>query len=89
MTEDRAREAVEHLQQAALQMIEAGRAFLDLAEELVKDPAPLVAAAAAAADAASSLARRGSDPSEPGYDDGGGRGGDGRVTSRVQHIRVS
>ena len=38
MNEDRAREAVEHLQAAALEMIAAARAVLDVAEELVKDP---------------------------------------------------
>lgn len=40
-----AKEAVEHLQNAALEMIRATRAFLDLAEELVADPGPLVALA--------------------------------------------
>ena len=43
MTEhEPAKEAVEHLQKAALEVIAATRAFLDLAEELVADPAPLV-----------------------------------------------
>ena len=86
MNEDRAREAVEHLQQAALEMIEAGRAFLDLAEELVKDPAPLLAAAAAAADAATLLARRGGDGPDPDTSPGEHQV---RPESRVQHIRVS
>lgn len=85
MTEERAREAVEHLQQAALQMIEAGRAFLDLAEELVKDPAPLIAAAAAAAEAAQSLGRRGPmDGDAPAA-----RAAGPEPEPRVQHIRVS
>ena len=87
MTEERAREAVEHLQQAALQMIEAGRAFLDLAEELVKDPAPLIAAAAAAAEAAQSLARRA--PEGDGASGPATRPGDPEPQPRVQHIRVS
>lgn len=38
MNEDRAREAIEHFQAAALEMIAALRATLDVVEELVKDP---------------------------------------------------
>ena len=50
MTEEQAREvraaeAVEHLQQAALELIAAMRVCLDLAEEAVKDPEALVVAA--------------------------------------------
>ena len=36
--EDRAGEAVAHLQTAAREMIAAARAFLDVAEEVVEDP---------------------------------------------------
>lgn len=43
--EDKVREGVEHLQNAALEMIAAARIFLDLAEEIVRDPAPFVAKA--------------------------------------------
>lgn len=39
MTDDRASEGLEHLQRAAIEMIAAARAFLDVAEDLVKDPA--------------------------------------------------
>ncbi len=52
-TEERAKEALDHLQQAALEMIAAARAVLDVAEELVKDPTPLAAFAAGVAQAAS------------------------------------
>jgi hypothetical protein len=52
-TEERAKEAMEHLQHAALEMIAAARAVLDVAEELVKDPAPLTAFAMGVAQAAS------------------------------------
>jgi hypothetical protein len=45
MNEERAHEVVEHLQAAALEMIAAARAFLDVAEELVKDPGEAVALA--------------------------------------------
>ena len=38
MNEQRAHEVVEHLQTAALEIIEAARAFLDVAEELVQGP---------------------------------------------------
>jgi hypothetical protein len=51
-TEEKAVEALEHLQQAALEMIAAARAVLDVAEELVKDPTPLAAFATGVAQAA-------------------------------------
>jgi hypothetical protein len=38
MSDDRMAEGVEHLQAAALEVIEAARAFLDVAEELITDP---------------------------------------------------
>lgn len=40
MNEDRAREAIDHLQTAALEVIAAVRALLDVAEDLVRDPNP-------------------------------------------------
>lgn len=43
MNEQRAREGVEHLQAAALEVIAAVRAFLDLAEDVVRDPAAATA----------------------------------------------
>ena len=43
MSEDSGRETVEHLQAAAVEMIRATRAFLDLLEDLVEDAAPLAA----------------------------------------------
>lgn len=39
MTDDRAAEGLEHLQKAAIEVIAAARAFLDVAEDLVRDPA--------------------------------------------------
>jgi hypothetical protein len=72
-TEERAKEALDHLQQAALEMIAAARAVLDVAEELVKDPAPLTAFAAGLAQAASQAGAKVPGAAEP----------------RVQHIRVS
>lgn len=37
-TDDRAREGLEHLQAAARELIQAARAMLDVAEDLVNDP---------------------------------------------------
>jgi hypothetical protein len=50
-SDDKLREGVEHLQNAALEFIAAARIFLDVAEEIVRDPTPLVARAKARADA--------------------------------------
>jgi hypothetical protein len=44
-TDDKVKEGVEHLQNAALELIAAARIFLDIAEEVVRDPGPLVARA--------------------------------------------
>lgn len=38
MNEERAREGVEHLQAAAVELISALRAFLDIAEDVVRHP---------------------------------------------------
>lgn len=79
MNEDRAREGVEHLQTAAIEVIAAVRAFLDVAEAVVRDPG----AAAAAASALLDVARQPSSPAS----------GAGDVASpgepRVSRIRVS
>jgi hypothetical protein len=58
VNDDRAREVFEHLQAAALEMIAAARAALDVAEELVKDPP----SAAGAFGGMSDAARRGPRP---------------------------
>jgi hypothetical protein len=89
MTDDerneKAKQALEHMQQAALQMIAAARAVLDIAEEMVKDPAPLIAAAAATAEAATAAGARLADPA--GHANGADQGP--MPEPRVQHIRVS
>ena len=43
-TGDRARDAVEHLQRAAREMIAAARAALDVADDLVDDPEAMASA---------------------------------------------
>ena len=71
--EEKAHEVVEHLQAAALELIEAARAMLDVAEDMVKDPAEVRALASAAAHLA-------------GAANGAAKSNGQR---RVQHIRVS
>jgi len=75
--EDRAGEAVAHLQTAARELIAAARAFLDVAEEVVDDPKAGEAVLGGLAD----LARR-VVPRNP-HDDGPGDGDGG-----VEHIPV-
>ncbi|MCU1448416.1 MAG: hypothetical protein JWP02_586 [Acidimicrobiales bacterium] len=74
MNEERAHDVVEHLQAAALELIEAARAMLDVAEDMVKDPADVLAFATAAAHLAGAAANG---PPKP------------NGQRRVQHIRVS
>ena len=73
MNEDRAREAIEHFQAAALEMIAALRAALDIVEDLVKDPHSAAGAFGGMAEAA----RR--DPRPESH----------RDSHRVQRIDVS
>ena len=77
MSEERARQGVEHLQSAAIEVIAAFRAFLDVAEAVVRDPAAAAAVASSFVDTARAAATRPSDeataPTEP----------------RVTRIRVS
>ena len=71
--EEKAHEVVEHLQAAALELIEAARAMLDVAEDMVKDPAEVRSLAAAAAHLAGAAT---GPPRSNGQ-------------RRVEHIRVS
>jgi hypothetical protein len=78
---ERGREGLDHLQAAALEAISAARAFLDVAEELVREPGAVsealraVAAAAAASARAAETGGRGN--ADPGAPDGGGDPGHG------------
>ena len=87
-------DASAHLRAAALELIAAARAMLDLTEELVKDPGPVLSAvtamAALARQAAGAPAGSTSSPDEQadgpqGQDTSTG----GSSKPRVQHIRVS
>jgi hypothetical protein len=52
VNDERARQGVEHLQAAAIEVIAAVRAFLDVAEEVVRDPSGAAALASSLLDAA-------------------------------------
>lgn len=84
--EERALEAVAHIQTAALEMIAAARAVLDVAEDLVKDPAPIIAMAAQAAATGRRVADAGA-ASSPAS--GGPDSARSERPARVQHIAVS
>lgn len=84
--DDRAMEGVVHLQAAAREAIEAVRALLDVAEELVEDPAAAQALAGSVGSVLSGLlgrVRPGGDGARTGSAD------DPPDDSRIQRIRVS
>ena len=62
MNEQRAHEVVEHLQGAAIELIAAARALLDVAEEFVRDPAEVLEMASTLAAAAAEAQRRAQGP---------------------------
>jgi hypothetical protein len=57
MNDERAAKGIEHLQGAALEMIEAARAFLDVVEELVNDREKVAEAASTLSSFAAAAAR--------------------------------
>ena len=74
---DQAMKAVEglaHVQAAALEMIKAARAFLDVAEDLVQDPGTARAVMTAAGTVAQAFAQAARPSQPPGDDDGGDPG---------------
>jgi hypothetical protein len=84
--------AVAHLQSAAMEVIAALRATLDLAEDVLRDPG-LVAAGAAAGDTVSGLLTRLFEAVEPIINPPrpprpGGGNGPGSDDGPVEHIRV-
>ena len=80
--DDRASDGLAHLQAAAREAIAAARAFLDVAEELVADPAAVSAVVDAVGSAVRVAARKGREAAgqRPYADDD---------VDRVEHIRVS
>lgn len=91
----RAREGVEHLQTAARELIEAARAALDVAEELVNDPESAASLAGTLA-TVGEMARRVTGAGEwpPSSARSGGhrpspRSTDADTEPRVERIRVS
>jgi hypothetical protein len=92
MNDERAAAGLDHLQTAALEMISAARAFLDVAEDLVSDRekvADVVAVFGDVADAASRAAR-GEAPrgGRSARRSNGADGADDEPAPSVQHIRV-
>lgn len=80
---------MEHLQQAAGQMIEAARAMLDVAEDLLRDPAPLLGLLAGLAETGRSVVN---DTDLEGFErkaEAGSPESPPTRPSNVQHIRVS
>ena len=79
--DDRAQEGLSHLQAAAREAIAAARAFLDVADELVSDPAAVSAVVDAVGSVVRGAARRGREAvGHAGDDDDGGH---------VERIKVS
>lgn len=85
-TEQRAAEGVEHLQAAALEMISAARAFLDVIEDLVGDREKLGSVVEAAGSVAEGIGR--ATRSTGGGDPAGPSAGEAHE-GPVEHIRVS
>lgn len=90
MDERRAAEGIDHLQAAALEMIEAARAFLDVAEQVVTDRDRVAEAWGVVADVARTAARgaAGRPARSSPAADGTGTGGEAPA-SNVQRITVS
>lgn len=86
MNDERARQGVEHLQAAAVEVIAALRAFLDVAEDVVRDPSAVTAFAASLIDIARPPG--GATPTGSRPDDAGGPE-DTSAEPRVTRIRVS
>jgi hypothetical protein len=87
VTDEAAKTGLDHLQSAALELIAAARSFLDVAEELVREPEASAAVVKAAAGVAAAVLGGGQAPPD--------RGGDPAATSpvgndsTVEHIEVS
>jgi hypothetical protein len=85
VNDERAAEGLDHLQAAAMEMISAARAFLDVAEDFVADRDKVAEIAHVIGSAAQGAARAARD----GMADGAVGPDDGFDDGRVHHIRVS
>jgi ParB-like chromosome segregation protein Spo0J len=81
MSDERAAEGVDHLQAAALEAIEAARAFLDVLEEFAGDREKVAQAVEAVGSFAQAAARAGSTTHETTQNDA--------ASDEVQRIAVS
>jgi hypothetical protein len=75
---DRAREGIQHLQAAARELIHAARALLDVAEDLIDDPAAIAALAGALGTMGDAARRRGA-TTPAAAEDAGEHGGEDRA----------
>jgi hypothetical protein len=73
---DRAREGIQHLQAAARELIHAARALLDVAEDLIDDPAAIATLAGALGTMGDAARRRATTPAAA--EDDGEHGGEDR-----------
>lgn len=92
MADERAGEGVEHLQAAARELIAAARSFLDVAEDVVRDPKVvegLLAGVGDLADTARSAARDAAQRAAKAADGTPGGPDDGEDDGGVQHVPVS
>lgn len=83
---DRAGEGLDHLQAAALEMIAAARAFLDVAEDLVADRTRVAGVVDAVTSMADGFARSCADADAVRSD---GAPGEEPSSGPVEHIKVS
>ena len=86
MSDDDVKTGLDHLQSAALELIAAARSFLDVAEELVREPEASAAVVRAAAGVAAAVLGGG----EPGRSGGTGESSAPSTSDNgVEHIEVS
>jgi len=86
VNDERAVEGLDHLQAAAIEMISAARAFLDVMEEVVTDRDSVASVVSAVGSVAQGAARAARASASPPAGEGAG---DGPDDGPVQHIRVS
>jgi hypothetical protein len=90
---DRAREGLQHLQAAARELILAARALLDVAEDLIDDPAALATLVGAMGSLGDGARRRAArhadgDGADAGQRSGSGQGANGSGTT-IERITVA